>query len=1253
MSDAAKIGALGLSQASVNETLSAAWGGIYVNDFVDRGRVKRVFVQGDAPYRSRPEDLGNWFVRTSTGTMAPFSSFATTHWGQAPSTLMRFNGLPAYEFQGQAAEGKSSGDAMERMAALAAKEPGVSVEWSGLSYQERLSGGQAPYLYAISLLVVFLCLAALYESWSVPFSVLLVIPLGLLGAALAVAIRGLPNDVYFQVGLLTTMGLSAKNAILIVEFAEQQERQGQDPLRRRAGSGAAQASADPDDQPRLHLRRAAARHLDRRRRQEPHRHRHRGDRRHADRDDPRHLLRSALLRAGAHPVPARQRPWRPGAWRRARDGGRGMRRAALPLLLSVALAGCSFEPHYQRPAPPIPPGWPLGDSYLAQSEASLPSVSYRDIFRDPKLQAIIEEALANNRNLRIAAANIASTLAQYHIQRASLFPQVGAEATAGVTGAHEPTTTIISTGTGGTGTGTGGSGTGTGGTAPGIALITTPGSFTTSQSYSASVGVTSWELDLFGRVRSLSHSALDQYFATEAAARATRLTMVGQIATAYFQLAADNSLLNVAKDTAANAQHAVTLTNERLVGGVSSRIDLREAQTILDQAKSDVATQTTLVAQDRNALQLLVGAPIADNLIPASIESVDGLVSELPAGLSSTILLRRPDVVEAEYQLRAANARIGAARAAFFPTISLTGLLGLASNTLTGLFTGSAFNFHAGGSASVPIFDGGANRGNLALRARATANCSSPQYEQTIQTAFREVSDALARRGTIEAQVAAQNDLVAHSLDAYNLEQERYRIGIDEFLNTLVAQRTLYTSQQSLIRTRLARATNLSDLYQTLGGDALIEAGAGQNQAPTPLTLRAGRLSDALILQLDPGRRVVGGFLAAAILLVDTGIEQPVGRLRAQQQMVDAKAGVALPAAGGIVPKGVDGAFRVAGADRVGPALVEDGPEGGAAFRLHQRVVGHRPSREDIVRVVARDHVPVARQHRRLLLGEQLQRVGAEAIHPGKLVGEFLGADRIAVRKIERADHHPVQHRLDIAAVGVVGITGEAGAAQLQRPPLRRQDSDSVEALLPVPVAVIAGGAHLGDREAVVGTFDLLEADQVRLLLLQIFDQPRQPRTNAVEIVGDDLHRRRLSPARRMRLDAEARPAAAAGLGVGVADLKAGAAEIVDEIDRAALHQIVGHRIDDEGDSVLLGDEIIRLRLIGKAEAIAEAGAAAAFDREPQDRLLALPLRDPRDASRRRRGQCDVGGFAHAREIGWCRHSGKLKRFSPWCGSRR
>ena len=224
--DSEKVGALGLVQSQVDATLSAAWGGNYINDFVDRGRVKRVYVQGDAPYRSRPEDLANWMVRNAAGEMSPFSSFAKITWGTAPSTLTRFNGQSSYELQGQAAEGRSSGEAMNRMLEFAGQLDGVSTAWAGLSYQERISGGQAPILYAISLLVVFLCLAALYESWSIPASVMLVMPLGLVGAAIAVSVRGLENDVYFQVGLLTTMGLAAKNAILIVEFAEQAERAG-------------------------------------------------------------------------------------------------------------------------------------------------------------------------------------------------------------------------------------------------------------------------------------------------------------------------------------------------------------------------------------------------------------------------------------------------------------------------------------------------------------------------------------------------------------------------------------------------------------------------------------------------------------------------------------------------------------------------------------------------------------------------------------------------------------------------------------------------------------------------------------------------------------------------------------------------------------------------------------------------------------------------------------------------------------------
>jgi multidrug efflux pump len=224
--DVPRLTALGLSPTDVNSTLSTAWGGRYVNDFIDRGRVKRVFVQGEALYRSEPSDMGNWYVRNNQGAMVPFSSFATTSWTVAPTTLDRFEGYPAYELNGQAVAGKSSGQAMAEIEKLASEIPGVSVAWSGASYQERLATGQAPLLYAISLIVIFLCLAALYESWSIPLAVLLVVPLGLVGAILFVTLRGLENDVFLQIGLLTTMGLTSKNAILMNEFAERAEKEG-------------------------------------------------------------------------------------------------------------------------------------------------------------------------------------------------------------------------------------------------------------------------------------------------------------------------------------------------------------------------------------------------------------------------------------------------------------------------------------------------------------------------------------------------------------------------------------------------------------------------------------------------------------------------------------------------------------------------------------------------------------------------------------------------------------------------------------------------------------------------------------------------------------------------------------------------------------------------------------------------------------------------------------------------------------------
>jgi HAE1 family hydrophobic/amphiphilic exporter-1/multidrug efflux pump len=229
--DQDKAGALGLDLAAVNSTIATAWGGSYVNDFIDRGRVKRVYVQADGPYRMTPENLGDLYVRGASGTMAPFTAFSTASWAQGPTQLTRYNGQPSIEILGQPAPGVSSGSAMETMEAMQKKlPPGTGLEWTGLSYEERLSGGQAPALYGLSLLIVFLCLAALYESWSVPVAVMLVVPLGIVGALLAATLTGLNNDIYLQVGLITTIGVSAKNAILIVEFAEEKIRDGLPPL---------------------------------------------------------------------------------------------------------------------------------------------------------------------------------------------------------------------------------------------------------------------------------------------------------------------------------------------------------------------------------------------------------------------------------------------------------------------------------------------------------------------------------------------------------------------------------------------------------------------------------------------------------------------------------------------------------------------------------------------------------------------------------------------------------------------------------------------------------------------------------------------------------------------------------------------------------------------------------------------------------------------------------------------------------------
>ncbi|TCU54793.1 multidrug efflux system outer membrane protein [Novosphingobium sp. PhB57] len=457
-----------------------------------------------------------------------------------------------------------------------------------------------------------------------------------------------------------------------------------------------------------------------------------------------------------------------------------MRRTLIPLLVAAtALAGCNMAPKYVQPEAAAPAQWPQGAAY-APAEAGEAGMPWRTLLADPRLQSVIERALANNQNLQASLANVASARAQYHVERSYQLPTLAGTASA---------------------TGTRG-------------LRSSQGD---TQTYSANAGFSAFELDLFGRLKNQSREALETYLSTESGYRSARLTLVANVATAYVTLASDRDLLTLAQETRASGQRSVDLTQSLLKSGLAAAGDLASAQTVLEQANSDVASQTTLVAQDRNALELLVGGSVEDALLPASLAELDARIGQVPAGLSSEVLLRRPDVVEAEHQLKGAYAQIGAARAAFFPTISLTSALGLASTALGDLFTGGALGASGTASASLPIL-GGTNKGNLEY-AKAQREYYLATYRAAVQSAFKDVADALARRGTITEQRAAQDRLVTAAERSYRLADAQYRAGTDTYLDALVAQRSLYAYRQTRIATILADLTNRITVYSAVGAD--------------------------------------------------------------------------------------------------------------------------------------------------------------------------------------------------------------------------------------------------------------------------------------------------------------------------------------------------------------------------------------------------------------------------------------------------
>ena len=503
------------------------------------------------------------------------------------------------------------------------------------------------------------------------------------------------------------------------------------------------------------------------------------------------------------------------------------RKTALMFAAGLTLAGCNLAPKYVRPGLSVPAATPSGPAYAVTDAAGtiMPAdTSWEAFFTDDRLRRVIRTALENNRDLRVSVANVAQARALYRVQRADLFPTIGATGSAtyqkspfgaiggGVGGGTGGGVGGVGGGTGG-GIGTGGGGTG-GGTGGAGTAVTGNGRV---DIYSANIGISAWEIDLFGRIRNLTRAQQEQYFAAEENRNAAQVSLVAEIATAWLTMAADQDRLKIARDTERAFGQTVKLTQDRFRIGIASELEVRQASTSYDQARSDIADATTLIAQDQNALNLLAGTTLTADTLPARLETTSPTLENLPANLPSEVLLRRPDIASAEHQLIAANANIGAARAAFFPNISLTAAFGTLSLGLSNLFGSGSQQWSVAPSITQPIFDFGRNKGNLRY-AQAVQDAAIATYERSVQTGFREVADALARRGTVGAQLEAQTSLRDNAAGAYRLSELRFRAGIDTFLNTLDSQRSLYTAQQSLLATRLVRDTNSVELYRALGG---------------------------------------------------------------------------------------------------------------------------------------------------------------------------------------------------------------------------------------------------------------------------------------------------------------------------------------------------------------------------------------------------------------------------------------------------
>lgn len=463
-----------------------------------------------------------------------------------------------------------------------------------------------------------------------------------------------------------------------------------------------------------------------------------------------------------------------------------MKFKSLLVFALLMLSGCSLIPDYQQPVSPVEAQWPTGQAYDWQGDqrstaAALPQA--KEFFKDPALVRFLDVALENNRDLRIAAKNVESYRALYRIQRAERFPTLDGDASGNRTRLPDD--------------------------------LSPSGDSRIDSQYKVGL-VTAYELDLFNRIQSLSNQALEKYLATEEAQRSIQIALIGDVATTYFLWRTDQALLDLTNATLTSYVESLAMIESSAAAGTSSELDVRQARTLVNQAQAQQALYTRRIAQDVNALQLLLGGKIPTGL-PNSSPLAMSAISKVPAGLPADLLLNRPDIRAAEHQLLAANANIGAARAAFFPRISLTASVGSASSDLDGLFNGGSDSWSFAPQISVPIFNAGKLRANLDY-AEIQKDVSVATYEKSIQTAFREVADGLAARGTYGKQLSAQRELVDNYKSYFVLAQQRYDLGVDSYLTVLDAQRELFASQQKLLNDQLDQINSEVQFYKALGG---------------------------------------------------------------------------------------------------------------------------------------------------------------------------------------------------------------------------------------------------------------------------------------------------------------------------------------------------------------------------------------------------------------------------------------------------